>query len=156
MNYEFQRIIAAITGAVFVPIFEFFYGEGEMVRTMMAALLFFIVLDWISGIRASKKDHTYASEYGINGIFRSFFVLLLPAGGHFLDLIVGSPGVIFGLLVVGTLYHVIQSMCANVIRAGWGKWVPDWILTKITEWVREEIEAKIARAKKRKEEREGA
>lgn len=44
-------------------------------------------------------------------------------------------------------------MTANAIRAGWGNYFPDWILTKITNWVRDEIEAKIARAEKRKEER---
>ncbi|MFC9538674.1 hypothetical protein ACFTQ7_02175 [Lysinibacillus sp. NPDC056959] len=53
------------------------------------------------------------------------------------------------------LYHIIQSMTANAIRAGWGQWFPDWLLTKLTEWVRSEIEAKLARAEERKMKKEG-
>lgn len=148
------NIIAAIFGAFLVPLFDFLYGEGEVVKYLMTALLFFIVMDWISGIRAAKKDHSYGSKYGIDGVFRTFFILLLPAGGHLLDKVLGSPGIIFGVLGAGILYHVIQSMTANAIRAGWGDWVPDWILTRLTEWVREEIESKLARSKQRKEEKE--
>ncbi|WP_245796530.1 phage holin family protein [Domibacillus antri] len=49
-------------------------------------------MDRISGVRASKKDITYASKYRIGGIFRPFFILLLPAGGHLVDMIIGAPG----------------------------------------------------------------
>lgn len=150
-----QNILAALTGAILVPVFEFLYGEGDVVKYLMTALLFFIVMDWISGIRAAKKDHTYGSKYGIDGVFRTFFILLLPAGGHLLDRVLGSPGVVFGVLGAGILYHVIQSMTANAIRAGWGEWVPEWILTRLTEWVREELESKLARSEQRKKEKEG-
>lgn len=85
----------------------------------MAALMFFIAMDWISGVRAAKKDNIYGSKYGIDGVFRTFFMLLLPAGGHLLDAVLSSPGVVFGMLVAGLLYHVLQSMTANAVRAGW-------------------------------------
>lgn len=150
-----QRIIASTFGAVFVPVVEFLYGEGEVVKYTMTALFFFLILDWISGVRASKKDDSYGSQYGIDGVFRSFFLLLLPAGGHLLDKIFDLPSIVFGLLAAGLLYHIIQSMTANAIRAGWGKWIPDWMLTKLTEWVRSEIEAKFTRAAERKSKREG-
>lgn len=145
-----DRFIAAASGAFLIPVFEFLYGEGEVVRFAMTALLFFVVMDWISGIRASKKDHSYASKYGIDGIFRTFFILLLPAGGHLLDMALGSPGVIFGLLSFGILYHVIQSMAANAIRAGWGEWVPEWVLSKLSGWVKSELDNKMRRAEKRR------
>lgn len=148
-----EKIIAAFIGALIAPAFEFLYGVGETVKFTVIALVFFVVMDWISGTRASKKDNTYASKYGIDGIFRTFFILLLPAGGHFLDLILGAPGVLFGLLSFGVLYHLIQSMTANSLRAGWGQWVPDWILTKITDWVKSELESKLSRSEKRKNER---
>jgi len=150
---QIQRIYAALTGAIFAPLFEALYGDGNTVRAIVSALVFFIAMDWLSGTRASKKDHTYASKYGIDGIFRTFFILLLPAGGHLLDAAAGLPGIIFGLLSFGVLYHVIQSMTANVIRAGWCEWVPINILTKITEWVGSEIDSKISRAERRREER---
>lgn len=150
MDKDFQNIIASLSGAVFVPIFEFLYGEGDVVKYMMTALVFFIVMDWISGVRAAKKNHSYASNYGIDGIFRTFFILLLPAGGHLLDKVFGFPSIVFGMFGAGVLYHVIQSMTANAIRAGWGNYFPEWLITKLTNWVRQEIESKIARSENRK------
>jgi len=147
------NIIAAIFGAFLVPTFEYLYGEGEVVKYLMTALVFFVAMDWITGVRASKKENSYGSKYGIDGVFRSFFILLLPAGGHLLDKVIGAPGLLFGILGAGIIYHVIQSMTANAIRAGWGAWVPDWILIRLTEWVKEEIESKLARSKQRKEEK---
>ncbi|SET83598.1 Phage-related holin (Lysis protein) [Oceanobacillus limi] len=150
-----DKFFAAISGAFLVPTFEYLYGEGDVVKYLMTALLFFVVMDWISGTRASKKDKTYASKYGIDGVFRTFFILLLPAGGHLLDMAFGLPGVFFGILSIGILYHVIQSMTANSIRAGWGEWVPEAILTKLSNWVKEELESKIARSNIRKTDKGG-
>jgi phage-related holin len=148
-----QKIWAAAIGALFTPLFENLYGESDTVRAIMAAVAFFILMDWMSGTRASKKDITYGSKYGIDGIFRTFFILLLPAGGHLLDAAFNLPGIFFGLLAFGVLYHVIQSMTANSIRAGWVEWVPISILEKIIQWVGSEIESKVSRAEKRRNEK---
>lgn len=145
------NVLSFLVGAILVPTFEFLYGEGDVAKYLMAALLFFIVMDWISGIRSAKKDSSYASKYGIDGIFRTFFILLLPAGGHLLDKVLGIPGIIFGALAIGILYHVLQSMTANAIRAGWGSHVPEWLLTKLSDWVKDELESKLSRSEKRKE-----
>jgi phage-related holin len=153
MMEQSQKIWAAVAGALFTPLFENLYGSSETVRAIMAAIAFFIFMDWMSGTRASKKDKTYASKYGIDGVFRTFFILLLPAGGHLLDMASRLPGIFFGLLSFGVLYHVIQSMTANTIRAGWVDWVPINILEKIIQWVGSEIDSKVSRAEKRKEER---
>ncbi|MGM7634147.1 phage holin family protein [Bacillus sp. Hm123] len=150
---QVQRIYAALMGALFTPLFESLYGEGETVRTVMLAIVFFIAMDWLSGTRASKRDNTYASKYGLDGVFRTFFIALLPAGGHLLDMALSLPSILFGLLSFGVLYHVLQSMTANAIRAGWCDWVPIGALEKITEWVGSELESKASRAEKRKNER---
>lgn len=148
-----DRVIAALTGGFFLPAFEFLYGQGPAVVSTMTALVFFIVMDWLSGSRAARRDNTYASRYGIDGIFRTFFMLLLPAGGHLLDVIVGLPGILFGAFAMGLLYHTIKSMTANAIRAGWADWLPISVLERVTGWVASEIESKIDRALKRKTER---
>lgn len=155
MDKWLQTTAASLIGGFFAPIFDYMYGEGDSVKALMSALLFFVVMDWISGVRSAKKDKTYASKYGIDGVFRTFFILLLPAGGHFLDMVIGTPNIIFGVLGTGVLYHIIQSMTANALRAGWGDWVPDWILNKLTEWVKEEMESKLARSNKRLDEKGG-
>lgn len=144
-----KQFIASSIGAVLVPAFEFLYGAGEAVFTIMVAILFFIAMDWLSGIRAAKKDDTYASKYGFDGVFRTFFILLLPAGGHLLDMVFKLPGVVFGLFSIGILYHVVQSMTANAIRAGWGEFFPDWIVKPLLAWVRSELEQKLQRATSR-------
>ncbi|MDQ6418664.1 phage holin family protein [Paenibacillus sp. LHD-117] len=133
-------------GAVMLPVIEFFYGAGESVIAAIIALAFFILLDWISGSRAAQKDNSYGSKYGIDGLFRTFFMLLLPAGGHFLDVLFNLPGLLFGLLVAGLLYHVIQSMTANAVRAGWADWLPINALEAITKWVGSELDKKVQRS----------
>lgn len=136
-------------GAAALPVFEFLYGAGETVVAAVIALAFFILMDWLSGSRASKKDNSYGSKYGIDGIFRTFFMLLLPAGGHFLDVLFKLPGVLFGLLVAGLLYHIIQSMTANAVRAGWADWLPINVLNAIIKWVGAELDKKVQRAVER-------
>ncbi|OBZ13328.1 phage holin family protein [Bacillus sp. FJAT-26390] len=136
-------------GAILVPVFEFAYGAGEAVYASMIALTFFILMDWISGIRASKKDNSYGSSYGIDGIFRTVFMLALPAGGHLLDVVFSLPGILFGALTAGLLYHIIQSMIANSIRAGWGNWLPLNVFEAILKWVGSELNKKIERAAQR-------
>lgn len=147
-----SKIVGGVFGAVGASVFGFMYGEGPVVTYGMLSLLMFIVLDWISGYRAAKKDNTYASKYGIDGVFRTFFMLLLPVGGHFMDMAFGLSPYAFGTLAGGLLVHTINSTSANAIRAGWGSWVPDSILTKIAGWVSSEIESKSQRAAKRQAE----
>jgi len=144
MNKE-QAIWGTI-GAIVVPVFEFMYGAGEAVAKAMIVLAFFIAMDWISGSSAAKKDKSYASKYGIDGIKRTFFMILLPAGGHGIDMIFGLPGILFGMFVAGLLYHTLKSMLANCIRAGWGDWLPINILELAINWVGSELDNKIKRA----------
>lgn len=148
-----DRIIAGLFGGVLMPMFGYFYGTDSIVITAMVTLIFFIVLDWLSGIRASKKDNTYGSRYGVDGVFRTFFIVLLPAGGHLLDVMIGLPGMLFGLFVGGLIYHTLQSMIANCIRVGWADWLPISALELATNWVQSELEAKMTRAQQRTDER---
>ncbi|OPA74683.1 holin [Paenibacillus selenitireducens] len=145
-----EKAWSYIVGALAVPAFNFFYGGDQMAGGLMMALIFFVVMDWITGIRASKKDNSYASKYGIDGVFRTFFILLLPAGGHLLDRAFQIPDIMFGALAIGVLYHILQSMTANAVRAGWANWFPEWLLVKITNWVKSELEKKVERAESRK------
>lgn len=141
--------LVTVAGAFIVPAFQFFYGEGNVRFIIMTLMCLVIALDWIAGIRASKRDDTYASEYGIDGIYRTVFILFLPAVGNLLDTISNLPGVVFGLISFGIIYHVLQSMIANTVRAGWDRWVPQ----RVIELVSSEIENKIARSMERKNEK---
>jgi phage-related holin len=142
--------VASSIGGALLPVFSYFYGSDEVVKASMVALTFFIVMDWISGISAARKDRTYSSKYGIDGVFRSFFMLLLPAGGHLLDKAFSLPNIAFGVLATGLLYHTIKSMTANVVRTGWADWVPVTVLNWLLKWIGSELEQKLARAAERK------
>ena len=155
-DFNVQKVMAGLVGGFMVPTFHFFYGVDTIVIPFMSALVFFILMDWISGSRASKKDDSYGSKYGIDGIFRTFFMLLMPAGGHLLDVAFQLPGVLFGVFTVGLLYHTLQSMTANAIRAGWGDWLPIGVLKAVTNWVKSELESKVSRAQQRRSEKEKA
>jgi phage-related holin len=146
------KITSAFIGSIVTPVFSFLYGDGVVTLYIMLALALFICLDWIAGIRASRKDETYGSHYGIDGVFRTFFMIMLPVGGNFVDMIFGLPPVFFGLLAGGLIIHTIQSMTANAIRAGWGTWIPEWALNKMIEWVKSELESKVQRSIARKQE----
>lgn len=150
-----NKLIGGAVGAVIMPVFEFFFGGGLVVFYVMIALLWFIGLDWVAGYRASKKDNSYASEYGIDGAFRTGFMLMLPAGGHFIDMAFGLPSLAFGFLAGMLLWHTLHSVAANAIRAGWGRWVPEAALKKIAEWVKPEIDSKENRSAMRQAEKGG-
>ncbi|WP_339167112.1 phage holin family protein [Brevibacillus sp. FSL L8-0520] len=145
-----ESIISGAAGAFFVSAFQFFYGEGPIRYLALVLYLLLIAMDWAAGYRASKIDGSYASEYGINGAFRTAFLLFMPAVGHLIDSLLGTPGIAFIFLTAAFGLHIWKSMTANVVRAGWEKWVPEWALIAVSD----EIEHKLARAIKRRQEKE--
>ena len=139
---------AAATGFVLAPYIDYFYGEGR--NDILAVLIFFIIMDWIAGIAAAQKDHTYSSEYGINGIFRTLFILAFPAGSNLLDRAMGTPGFLFYAITFGLIYHTFQSVIANAYRAGWKRFIPQ----QAVNFVASEIRAKSERAHKQSRQKE--
>lgn len=149
-----DRIFAAVTGGFLLPVFQFAYGDGHLVLYAVLVLAIFIAFDWISGRAAARRDGVYSSEYGKEGVYRTGVMLAFPAGGHFIDMILtGGIPVFFGLFAGGLFYHTLQSFAANIIRAGWDRWMPAWMLTALANWVKDELDHKLARALKRKAER---
>ncbi|MFS0864139.1 phage holin family protein [Fredinandcohnia sp. 179-A 10B2 NHS] len=127
------------------------YGGSDLYVWFAAALVFAILFDWAGAIAAAKKDGSYASEYGLQGILRTAVLLALPAWGAVLDKILGTPNVVFFTFWGGIMFHTLLSMSANFKRAGWNTWVPTWAI----DWVASEIEAKIKRSESRTPNGEG-
>lgn len=136
-------------GAVLVPAFEFLYGAGEAMKYVMLALFLALAMDWITGIRAAEKDKSYASRYGIDGIFRSVFLISIPALVHLIGKGFDLPPVIPGFAAAVIMYHIIKSMVANAIRAGWADWLPVKLFDLLFQWVESEIMNKVKRALER-------
>lgn len=143
----------AVTLGPLAALLNFVYGVGNL--GWMLILVISIGIDWISGIRASKKDGSYASAYGLDGVYRTAVMLLLPFLGNKIDEAFVTRmeingfemGVFFSLLTGGLLYHTLMSAAANFERAGWGRWVPN----KVLEGIASEIQAKTQRSNARKE-----
>lgn len=134
----------ASIGLVLGPLINYFYGDGR--GNFIVALSLVIIMDWIAGIAASRKDGTYTSEYGIEGILRTIVILMLPAAANLLDGILQTPGLLFYVVIFGLIYHIFQSLTANLVRAKWDRWIP----SKMVEHVTSEIRAKTIRAESRK------
>jgi toxin secretion/phage lysis holin len=136
--------IVAAVGAVFGPFIDAAYGNGRHI--FFFALLLAIGMDWISGIRAAKKDDTYSSEYGLDGVYRTLFIFAFPALANQLDQIMHVSGAVFYSITLGILYHTMNSLTANAVRAGWERWIPK----KVIYHVASEIQAKSERAVRKK------
>lgn len=141
--------VFATIGAVAGSVVEIVYGGGEDRKLMIGVYAFFIFMDWISGIAASKKDGSYSSEYGINGVLRTLFILCFPAAANMLDYVLHTPGVVFYFVTSGLIFHTFNSLTANSVRAGWEKWIPKSVIT----FVQSEIENKMNRAQNKQEDK---
>lgn len=142
--------IAGTIGAMVTAIFSYLYGGTEFAIGAILIYAGAIALDWIAGYRASKRDGSYASEYGIDGGFRTAFLLIVPALAHRADVMMNLPNVIFAFVLFSFGLHIWKSMTANVVRCGWDVWIPIWAL----DYVADEIEHKIARSQKRIDEKQ--
>lgn len=121
------------------------YGKANLI--WVGIYCWIIMLDWITGSKASKLDGTYSSQYGIEGITRTVVLLSLPALAHLFDIALKLPDFFFFMVVGGLSYHIFNSFAANCARIGWERWIPAWLL----ESVASEIQAKIQRSDARKE-----
>ncbi|MFY0543642.1 phage holin family protein [Brevibacillus sp. H7] len=122
---------------------HYLYGEGR--GDLLVVLLGLILIDWMTGIAASLKDKKHSSDYRISGILRTLFILSFPAIGNMLDRAVETPGFLFYGVTFGLIYHTFNSMTANAVRAGWGRFIPP----QVVEFVRSTMKSQTNRALKK-------
>lgn len=103
-----DMVVTGAAGSFFMTTFHFLYGEGYVRYLALVLFVGLIVLDWIAGYRASKIDSSYSSECGINGAFRTAFILI-PDVGHLIDQIFGTPGIAFGFLIAAFGLHYMEK-----------------------------------------------
>jgi toxin secretion/phage lysis holin len=138
------KVYAASIGGALGSAGSYLYGDGSV--TAIKLFLLLIAMDWLSGIAASKKDGSYTSAYGISGIYRTGVILLFPACANYIDKLIGTPETVFYFVISGLAFHIFNSVAANCVRAGWGKWIP----SKLIRFVQSEIEAKQKRSENKK------
>ncbi len=131
--------------------FGVLYGNGEIVKAGMAVLGILVIIDWISGTSAAKKDGTDTSQYGIEGIKRTVVLLMIPALTKFLDIFLYTQGFLTYFAIAALARSVTKSVIANMHRTGWSQWIPISLLEYLIDWVSSELAAKEQRAKERQE-----
>lgn len=151
---DFTKILAespvlSAAAALLLTTFSMLYGGHEVTRAGMMLLFLLIVIDWITGFSAAKKDQIDTSSYGIEGLYRSMVLLLLPAMAHFIDVFFYTYGVVSYFMIAALARHLLKSSVANVYRVGWTQWIPTPTLETIINWVADEIAHKETRAKER-------
>lgn len=136
--------VVGATGTAVMMMVNFMFGTG-ITRTAGLIFLAVLTLDWLSGRAASKRDGTMASEYGINGAYRSAFMIGIIVLAFRVDVALGLPYILYAYFIFNFGLPTWKSMTANVYRAGWERWVPGFALERVAD----EIEHKTARANKR-------
>lgn len=144
----FAHPVVGATGTAVIMMVNFMFGTG-ITRTLGLIFLAVLTLDWLSGRAASRKDGTLASEYGINGAYRSAFMIGIIVLAFRVDVAFGLPYLLYTYFIFNFGLPTWKSMTANVYRAGWERWVPGFVLNRVAD----EIEHKTARANKRLEEK---
>lgn len=147
-----ENPVTSTIGAVILYAISTLYGSSDIVRAGITVIFFQIVIDWIVGTSASKKDNIDTSQYGIEGIKRSIVILLLPALANFLDTFLFTQGLIVYFTLAGLSRSIMKSIIANLYRTGWTAWIPVTMLDKMVNWVKDEIVQKETRANNRRKE----
>lgn len=139
-----DNALVLLLGATLSPILSALYGEKG---TQLMILVFGImILDLVVGTLAAKKEKIETSEYGLKGLIRIAVISCLPIFGHQADQYIGVGNVMFYALALGIAYHTLKSFGANIVRVGWDKFLPMWILDLVLNFLESELQSKKARS----------
>lgn len=139
-----DNFIVAFAGAMLSPIFHALYGEKG--TQMMVFVIGLLLLDLIVGTMAAKKEKIETSEHGLKGLIRIGVLSCVPIFGHQADVFIGMGDMMFFGLALGILYHSMKSFGANLVRVGWDKYLPMWMLDLLVRIIETELQSKKARS----------
>ena len=108
---KIQMAVAAIGGWI-----GYFVGG---VDGLMAALLIFMVLDYITGLMCAIADKKLSSAVGFKGICKKVLILMLVGVAHIVDLhVVGAGDALRSAVVCFYLSNESVSMLENAAHLG--------------------------------------
>lgn len=92
-----------------------FGGWGQS----MAILLFFVVLDYVTGFIAAGIEGKLKSEVGLKGIAKKVLIFAVVAVAHQIDLFTGSDSqMIMGAVIAFYVWNELLSILENIGRTG--------------------------------------
>ena len=108
---KIQMAVAAIGGWI-----GYFVGG---VDGLMAALLIFMVLDYITGLMCAIADKKLSSAVGFKGICKKVLIIMLVGVAHIVDLhVVGTVDALRSAVVCFYLSNESVSMLENAAHLG--------------------------------------
>lgn len=111
MTKEFQSITAFICALL-----GYMFGELDGFLKM---LILFMIVDYITGIAAAVKNKNLSSKIGFLGLFKKFFMVLIVAMAHVLDINLFSDSAFLRSAVCG--FYIANegiSILENASRFG--------------------------------------
>lgn len=86
---------------------------------LIYALIFFVVVDYITGVMCAVSDKKLSSEVGFKGICRKVLIFLLVGIGHILDTqIIGTGSVLRTAVIFFYLSNEGVSLIENAAHLG--------------------------------------
>ena len=86
---------------------------------LMTALIFFMVIDYITGLMCAIAGKKLSSEVGFKGICRKVLIFLLVGIGNIIDVqVLGSPGVLRTAVIFFYLSNEGVSLIENAAHLG--------------------------------------
>lgn len=104
--------ITAVTGAII----GFMFGQ---VNGLLIALVFFMAVDYATGLIKAYGKKILSSEIGFKGIFKKIVILCLVSIGHMIDVyIIGSNAVIMSATAMFYIGNEGLSILENAAELG--------------------------------------
>lgn len=91
---------------------------GEL-NGIMAALLIFMVADWLTGLMVAGKNKSVSSAIGFDGLFKKITILVLVIIGNAIDIWVIGNGAVFRSAVI--MFYIANegiSILENTTKLG--------------------------------------
>ncbi|WP_425057971.1 hypothetical protein SCACP_25590 [Sporomusa carbonis] len=118
-------------------VFSFLVGG---VDKLITALLFFVVIDYVTGLIAAWKTAALDSKKGFEGIKRKVVMLVIVIMAHWIDEGLFGISTCRSMVIFAYLGNEGLSIVENLDRMGYGKYIPAFIREKLAQ-LREEKES---------------
>lgn len=110
MNYKFNTIIGLFGGLA-----SFLWGGFPFTMQM---LVYFAVIDYVTGMYSAFITHTLSSSTGFRGVFKKIFMFSICSLAYWLDLLTSAGGVLFNVVVFWYIGNEGLSILENAIESG--------------------------------------
>lgn len=109
-----ETMLKAIIGFIGASV-SYLWGEWT---ALLGALLFFVILDYFSGLAAGFAEGTLSSKIGYQGIAKKVFIFAMVAIGHTVDQILGEGHLFRDAVIFFYLANELISILENAGRMG--------------------------------------